>query len=56
MRIQSLAVIVQLTDDTGEVELQYQIAVAVVRRMLSNVEVTEQRVKLILGTHVIVVL
>ena len=56
MCIQSAAVIVQFAINTGKVEIQHQVTIAVICRMLPYVEVAKQGVKLVTGTHIIIVL
>ena len=56
MLIQSLAVIVQLTGNAGEVEVKYQVAVTAGRGMLPDVEVAKECIELVTGAHVVVVL
>ena len=56
MCIQSLTVIMQSALYAGEVEIEYQIAVAVLCGMLSYVEVTIQVIENVAGTHIIIML
>ena len=46
----------QLANDTGEIEIQYQVAVPVTCRILPYVEVSKQGVEFILGSYIIVML
>ena len=56
MRVQSAAVIVQFAGNTGKVEIQHQVTIAVICGMLPYVEVAKQGIKLVTGTHIIIVL
>ena len=56
MRVQPLAVVVQLAADAREVEIEHQIAVAARRGVLPDVQVTEKGFELVAGAHVVVVL
>ena len=47
MCIQSAAVIVQFAVNAGKVEIQHQVTIAVICRMLPYVEVAKQGVKLV---------
>ena len=46
----------QFANDTGEIEIQYQVAVPVTCRILPYVEVSKQGVEFILGSYIIVML
>ena len=54
VRIQSLAVVVQLTGDAGKVEVEHEISIATRRGVLADVEVAEQCFELVAGAHVVV--
>jgi hypothetical protein len=56
MCVHPLTVVVQFPADTGKIEFQHQIGVAVRRGVLSYVEVSEQGVKLIAGAYIIIML
>ena len=56
MRVQPLAVVVQLAADAREVEIEHQIAIAARRGVLPDVQVTEKGFELVAGAHVVVVL
>ena len=46
----------QFANDTGEIEIQYQVAVPVTCKILPYVEVSKQGVEFILGSYIIVML
>ena len=56
MCVQSGTIVMQFANDTGEIEIQYQVAVPVTCRILPYVEVSKQGVEFILGSYIIVML
>ena len=56
MRIQPLTVVVQFAYNSGEIEIEHQIAVTVACGILSDVKVTKQSIELILGAYIIIML
>lgn len=56
MCIKPFAVIVQFGGNSGEVEIQHQIAFAVICGMLAYIKVSKQSIKLILSINIIIVL
>ena len=56
MCVQSGTIVMQFANDTGEIEIQYQVAVPVTCKILPYVEVSKQGVEFILGSYIIVML
>ena len=56
MCVQSGTIVMQFANDTGEIEIQYQVAVPVTCRILPYVEASKQGVEFILGSYIIVML
>ena len=56
MRIQPLSVVIQFAHNTRKIEIEHKVTVTARRRVLPDIEVTEQFVKLVTCTNVIIVL
>ena len=56
MRIQPFAVVVQFTDNSGKIEIEHQVAVAVTCGIFPDIKITEQSIKLIFGGYVVIML
>ena len=56
MRIQPLTVVVQFAYNSGEIEIEHQIAVTVTCGILADVKIPKQSIELILGAYIIIML